>query len=956
MNSNDSDKNKGTDLEEGELSDLTLFKQQKLLFTVSILCMDLHERILNKLDEGMNFNQLKACIVYTKEQIKSIISEREEAYLNLDFSLSKLLKAFKPLLKEIKPILDKRSYPPESVEEILNRFIEEIRQAFFVQLQINTPLKPVKDGPERLPERWDGLDYDKMLNTVVNGECLRETPEYLNSVFQSNKIDDHYRARQIIADILDWPDLLNHLGLESALRELNTTSQISLFTEYYEVGGNELSDKEVFKRIFREFLWRQWQNDKRIFPLNAQWNNKNLCERIGFDFPTALKLPFVLRSDSDWIKIDANEALRFQLLTLEANHSVLDIQRGYREAYALARRASEISENLNVTKELPSPNEIYFFGDEGKSYNPDLHKEHLSEVKAPLLKFFDREKTENQEELKNKARKFIYAMISLILPDKAAAGKKSLIKENGDLVNIVQEDLIITNLRAIAAEFSMEEEFFKLFRAIHLYRRLQTIYNYHFNPTAPSKQHREHERKMSITEVCQETYEKIGKLGIIASIGSGKDCLLEEILVQQNFADRAINCDLTNGSPVLKKGSRDSLTFYLKRGEEQPNNASAKGILSPMDIKRNYKLKNRLNNIMHLFRTFCPNEQGYDILLSCDMCHESEDSKSYFIKPFDLLRAYGLYYFSDPVHSDLDFFSPTTVLKTDSTQFPTSNLNHADITDFVAYLLWKGEDIRKISIVPATFAGMNDPYWRESVVMQKIPEHERICELQDPDMQHLDFTTPLNDDFQIFSRFPFNLIESEEDRNLLINVLRERIKNEEHGIFNLTDIVLEKEVKDRSALQRPIMRELDVTGPKQQRIIDFDFDNLPVPRTLTFSDVLTFVAKVLSSSREDIRESNKAAYYAEEVNIMNSLIRNTYPWGADFPARLFKATGLTDFELIKRHEKGGVVLTVAVKLFEKYGINIFDPLLHQPGWKDVKLLKSLKSRYAPNHTGIQKYH
>lgn len=395
---------------------------------------------------------------------------------------------------------------------------------------------------------------------------------------------------------------------------------------------------------------------------------------------------------------DNSEFLRYRMFFLELWHRAMKSFKTesedvfHRQAYTMA----QVTAKLSLDQFSPD-------GGDWVSIPPKGRK-----VPAPSLNFFV-DKNVNVVGDVELVDNYIMANLSLILPDKKDGG--GLVDENGEFKNFAQEEFAIFDLIALADKFGLYSKYEAVFNAIFAYRRAQFTVNFHFNPEAT--RHPEAE-EISLVQVVRKFYKRNGRLPVVGDWGDGKGqigrLMLKLGIAEKVFgiAEKVFGIDIDPEAEPDPQGEQ-AVTTFESGGKYERRKLMVKG-LDDMEIQ---------NRVAEDF-------PEVDILLACDVAHESSHPTEYLTRLAEKVREGGVLYVTDPTHCEvLDKVSRPTVHRFDSTSHPGSMISIEDWFNLVGYFSLTGWNIEGIYPVSGVTAGYNDPFWRAKHVLYKIPAHQR---------------------------------------------------------------------------------------------------------------------------------------------------------------------------------------------------------------------------------------
>lgn len=404
-------------------------------------------------------------------------------------------------------------------------------------------------------------------------------------------------------------------------------------------------------------------------------------------------------------------------------------------------------------------------------------------VPAAASLFFER----NDGDME-KVDEYIRATLSLLFPDRDRSGSFTN-PRSGDMRFMVNEDMVLMNLMVLARDFNLYEKYKDVFKAVFYYRRLQNVRALHWEPKKLTVD--PDPGRISLKSLVDQFWRKHHRAPTVLSFGYGDAMLERYILSRVNEA----------GEPLVA----EILGVDIDYGEDFANTSAIEDDNCERMIRLNVGVRDRIREndsggyeedslLMNDIINRLPEA---DIVIACDSLHETSKPLPYAVSLYGKVNSGGYFYVADPVHCRaLDDVTHVSVHPFDKTKWQDSmsplesmyNLVHWLTSVEGAYSSGANE-----SIVPGSFGGNNDTYWRLVMAFQRLSPEERdryiVCKM--PDEREL-WTQDVSKDEDIFKMWPFTLVK-DQDRTQVLNGMLYRMRERGGDVGGRKSLVLNKE-------------------------------------------------------------------------------------------------------------------------------------------------------------------
>lgn len=613
---------------------------------------------------------------------------------------------------------------------------------------VNEALTKVSEGSRERKSPFENLDLSRIFEELLDKEDLATL-----ETFRSEKMLPHMDARRLVVDMFEKRFMGKELNVDSLLEGVAPGAFYSPSSKFIE--GEKVQDPRE-----RHHSIKAGVEELAAASFNASCDDPNSPHfftkvpgygKNGFSAQTAANCPreIVGLEEFGVVEGDSSEFLRYRLFFFELWHRAMGAFKKsgdgacHREAYTMAQITAD--ETLHQFKEDRSDWAVI---------PPKGRK-----VPAPSIKLFSKESRENDADVK-KVDDYIRANLSLIFPEK---NEGSLVKENGEFENLVQEEFAIFDLIALADKFNLYGKYQKIFDAIFAYRRAQFTVNFHFNPEATKHPD---SKKVSIVQVFKDFYDRNGRLAYVGDWGEGKG-QTGNLLLKLGIASGVYGVDIDydnaeNRRSELLGGRRISEKIgVIGKDEEEVMEEIVRGF------------------------------PKVDILLACDVVHECSNPAEYIRSLEGCVIPGGIIYFTDPHHCEaVDRETAATVYKFDSSQYETSMIPLEKWFDIDAYLATMGWRVQGVHVVPGVVAGFNDPFWRGKHILRKLKPTEKspsLYSVPKSPAEVIDKDIPLSDISDYFKVWPLTLVPVDQQGR----------------VFNELNVYLKEINDERTSLQKP---------------------------------------------------------------------------------------------------------------------------------------------------------
>jgi|GEM_PF-2984144 len=515
--------------------------------------------------------------------------------------------------------------------------------------------------------------------------------------------------------------------------------------------GGAIAREEMRLRMTRD-VSSVWKSEGRAF-LRIPGFGSGMN---GFSVKTALKCPRFPGDDQDLTglgvseedKNDPIQALKYKVLFLKASHDAFERDKDHRTPYMAAQLSTLIGKHVGARRSIPLSNDQRIFD-------------------VPSMAMFKKKDTE-------KARVYIKAMLSLILPDKAkyCGGKDiSLFDEEGNLNgDIIQEDFVLVDLMGLAKKMEIYKEFEQIFAAIFKLRHLSFVKKFHLNKGV---------KRRSLQDNLIAMKEYSGVPAKVFSLGHGDGVLEKELLKpgENSMVSEVIGVDL-----------HDKNDLDLVEETEVGDRGHFAKVARGKDADRN-----------RIERVFAQFDGQADIGVAADSLHETENPFAYILKLYGKIKPGGFLYVTDPIHCEAtDKMTSVTLNPFDNTRHSSSMLSLEQYFEIIGYLTMKGAKIYDISITPGVYAGYNDALWRITFSIRKPdlraddPEKRDSAPYKLP-IEDIDWDKEVDSSEDVFSVWPLSCVEV-SDRKKVLMMIEQNLgqKLENFGIDEDDSVVAEK--------------------------------------------------------------------------------------------------------------------------------------------------------------------
>ena len=458
----------------------------------------------------------------------------------------------------------------------------------------------------------------------------------------------------------------------------------------------------------------------------------------------------------------------------------------------------------------------------------------------------------------DEVRAYIDAMLTLLIPEKG----ESLVSDTNKVKGFVQEDFVSVDLRILAHKYGLTDEYAQIFSDILACQQVQN--RSHLAPLVLQVWDSIIAEKMRGISV-DELEAVIDNLRM-ASFGHGQG-LLEKYLFQGRCFGSVKGVDVHNGD--RENVSEDGCDF-VKVDSRKGGKAAIEDSLEEIPPS--------------------------DLVMALDSLHESANPSRVWQGLLDKVVPGGRLFVVDPVYLDsIDHLTPITTFVFDNTNFPESMKSLPDFLDLVGYATLKGFKVEMVRILPGTYFGYGDTFWRIAIILRKSTSTPKY---HIPD-EAREMTGTVEKPEDVFKMWPFNKIKPEDHPKLL---------NELQGdVVGVPYAVLCGEVVKALFPERRNLRS------KGGHMIPED--SLKDPDALDGDSVV----KQISDAAEGKMNAKLEAGIAQNL---------PYPFLKDFFAR----HGIVDADLdFTNVTSGGVRLLK--KILRTIGIDL--DLSKEPGWKKI---------------------
>ncbi|MFC1810681.1 hypothetical protein ACFLZH_04225 [Patescibacteria group bacterium] len=290
---------------------------------------------------------------------------------------------------------------------------------------------------------------------------------------------------------------------------------------------------------------------------------------------------------------------------------------------------------------------------------------------------------------KEKAREYITAMLSLMMPDRAKFD--SLVdEETGEVRKMVQDDIGIFDLIDLSRKMELFDEFKVVFESIMLYRKMQ--FTFHNHLAHPDNL----DNPQNIFACTLKSNAEAGMPSTIATIGCG-DAFAEQALNNLGLIRSALGIEV---DPEARRDVRGQLcdNFHVI-------NVSSKD-------RNDKELKDR---IFELTGT-------RDIYFFGDSLHHTDDPHSYIEQAWEQISPEGYLIVSEPFRFKADYITKDVMFPIDTTTHQQSMQSLTEHEVWINDLINKGGRVVSAKMRFGTEAGLNDSYHRVFIVVQKSAE------------------------------------------------------------------------------------------------------------------------------------------------------------------------------------------------------------------------------------------
>jgi len=374
---------------------------------------------------------------------------------------------------------------------------------------------------------------------------------------------------------------------------------------------------------------------------------------------------------------------------------------------------------------------------------------------------------------------YIKCNLSLIFPDNSKRGGDSF--GTGRSACCVQEDFITMDLMILADRFGLleKEEYKKVFNALHLYRKMQYIKHFHYDPD--SSRDPDKTRRSLMDLLHRMSYKRQGRQISVASLGHG-DMVLENLMMETGKVSKisAVDIDIhAKFDETEERVSHDGLVKetivgVLDKVERSPGADDQSAVQDGHIYKESPDVRKKIMDSL----------DTSDLVVAGDVLHETSDPYAYVRDLWDKVAPGGILYITEPVHCQVvDQITDESVNHYDRTRWAASMLPLEDYFNIVAFLKIMGANIKAIGVVPGTFAGANDSYSRISIVLKKPADVQR----KPGEYRGIDYELPyerspeewdqkLERVEDIFKVWPLSTIEDPKQRDRLLDTLNNNVR------------------------------------------------------------------------------------------------------------------------------------------------------------------------------------
>lgn len=434
----------------------------------------------------------------------------------------------------------------------------------------------------------------------------------------------------------------------------------------------------------------------------------------GFSYDIAATCPrtmgradFLALFELDESEVTDKTPLELTLVAIELSRKTLKDRSGHRAPYFIEQGAIHVSDMRGHKGKLPN----------GKVFL------------APSLGLL-------KNASKDEVREYIDLMLTLLIPEKG----ESLISDTYKLKGFIEEDFISVDLTILANEFGLSEEYEEIFADLLYCQQVQN--RSHLAPLALQIY------ESIVTDNLRYHNEKWGELGeapqvdlSLASFGHGKG-ILEKYLAKEHFA-KVKGVDVHAGEP--KRTTIGNCEFAIVDARKGGNSA----------------IRDALAEI-----------PPSDMVMALDSLHESANPAEVTNGLTDKVNPNGRLFIIDPVYlKSTDPLTPITTFVYDNTAFPESMRPLPDFLDLIGYATLKGFKVEMVKILPGTYFGYGDTFWRIAIILKKsaaVPKYR----IPEGVLERTGFVEKPED---IFTHWPLNRIK-EEDQSKLLAELGEEMR------------------------------------------------------------------------------------------------------------------------------------------------------------------------------------
>ncbi len=336
----------------------------------------------------------------------------------------------------------------------------------------------------------------------------------------------------------------------------------------------------------------------------------------------------------------------------------------------------------------------------------------------------------------DEVRAYIDAMLTLLVPEKG----DELVSDTNKVKGFIQEDFISVDLRILANKYGLTDEYAQIFSDILACQQVQN--RSHLAPLVLQVWDSIVAERMK--RFSPHNLEAVVDNLQAASFGHGQG-LLEKYLFQGRCFGSMKGVDVHNGD---RESVDEDGCKFVKVDARKGGKSSIEDSLAEIPQS--------------------------DLVMALDSLHETANPSKVWQGLLDKVEPGGRLFVVDPVYLDsIDHLTPITTFVFDNTNFPESMRPLPDFLDWIGYATLKGFKVEMVRILPGTYFGYGDTFWRVAIILRKStsPPKYHIPE------ECYQMTGIVEKPEDVFQMWPFSKMKPEDQQKLL-----DELKDEVVGV------------------------------------------------------------------------------------------------------------------------------------------------------------------------------